>query len=360
MNNIPENEIAKLPSDEERKKIFYWLQRVSSVTAWRRILELYKTWASTVQESVRIADLKGWSNETSLPDSEYIGFLKCLVHCEQGVRRLGKGDKRVFKFDANGEFEMGSRKLGHWSIMMGRLEIGENGISPQTPLWPQFCDTLMAVGTAWGECGPHILEPRYLDEPGLTLYGDWLEKKLTEMPFPEDLPFVPSPINDVFVRTNEFTPYSGIWEPIATPGPVAAGALSLFTRTPKPKPPYRIVGAMNYLHGGSRAPRISVETAGDIFDLNTTWRLLWRDDRYEDGTVPEAESQYAFTEPQKFLTRPAFWLTGERTFANTGEITPVSGKWIAESDPSISVDIERGRIMPLHDGSVVRWVLSRT
>lgn len=116
---------------------------------------------------------------------------------------------------------------------------------------------------------------------------------------------------------------------------------------------------MNYLHAGSRAPKISVETSGDIFDLDTTWRLLWRDDPYEDGTVHDVESQYVFTEPQKILTRPAFWLTGELTFAETGDVAPASKKWIVEAIPSVSVDVGRGEILPLHVGSKVRWKISR-
>lgn len=289
MKTVLTNESAMIPSDDERKKIFFWLQRISSVTAWQRILDLYKVWAASVESSVQVAELNGWHNKASLKRSTYIAIMKCVAHCEKAVSRLQRGDKRVFKFDTNGDFEMGGRSLGHWSTMIERLEIGENGISVKTPLWPQFCDSLLAAATAWGECGPYILEPRYLDEPGLILYGVWLERKLKEFPVIEELPAVPNPSDEVFVRTNDFTPFFGIWEPIGSFEGSTAGLLDFLKRTANPSPPFKIAGAMSYLHGGSRAPRITIETSDDNIDMNTVWRLLWRDNRYEDGTIPEIE-----------------------------------------------------------------------
>jgi hypothetical protein len=32
-------------------------------------------------------------------------------------------------------------------------------------------------------------------------------------------------------------------------------------------------------------------------DLHTNWRLLWQDDRYADGIIPEDEVYYRFTKP---------------------------------------------------------------
>jgi hypothetical protein len=57
---------------------------------------------------------------------------------------------------------------------------------------------------------------------------------------------------------------------------------------------------MNYLHGGSDAPTIEVFDADDeIEEVATQWRLIWKDDRYLGGTIPDEESAYTFTEPRK-------------------------------------------------------------
>jgi hypothetical protein len=355
---IPGNNVM-LPSDHEREQIFYWLKKISSVTAWRRIFEYYKSWAEVTENSVRLADNNGWADKTSIPESDYVLILKSLAHCEEGVLRLSKGDKRVFKCDANGEFEMARRILSHWVQMKTRVDEGENGIDEaHTPLWSEFKVALMATAHAWGECSTEILEPNYLDEPGLTLYGDWLKDTLKVLPFPSQMRPVPDPTENTFVRTNEDTPYSGIWEPIEASlkkNPL----LSLFTSPTIPQPPFKIMGAMNYLHGGSKAPRITVETTTDNMDLDTTWRLIWRDDRYSDGSIPDEEIGYQFTQPTQLPPRAsAIVATKETVWADSGTACPVSGRWLVESDLSISKFLQNGENLPFHMGRNVRWVLA--
>jgi hypothetical protein len=347
-----------LPSDTERQKIFYWLKKISSITAWRRVFEYYKIWATATENSLRVADENGWGDDTSLPHAEYALILKCLAHCEEGVIRLSKGDKRVFKFDANGEFAMAARMLSHWTQMLERIELGENGIREHTPLWPEFCQALTALGQAWGECAQEILEPRYFEDPAQTLYGKWLQKQLQTMPFPPELVPVPDPIDNTFVRTGDDTPCSGIWEPIDVP---KISFISLVTRSPKPQPPFKITGAMNYLHMGAKAPQISVETANDSFELDTTWRLLWRDDRYNDGNVPAEEAGYRFTKPDKLIPPgPAITVLKNILWAESGDVAKVGGKWLVESDLNASITLQQGEKLPQHIGRDVRWVLAES
>jgi len=285
-----------LPTDIERAQIFFWLKKVSSATAWRRIFEFYRVWTVSAENSLRVADENGWAGKTAIPTSDYLLILKGLSHCEDGVIQLSKGDKRVFKFDANGKFAMARRILFHWAEMTTRIEQRENIIDENhTPFWIEFCETLTSACQAWQECAQHVLEPRYLDEPGLTLYGDWLRNELALLHFPENLPALPDPSDNVFIKTGDIIPCSGIWEPIdekKTP------LTRIFNRAVPPTRPFNPVGAMNYLHGGSKAPRITVETETDNIDFDTTWRLLWSDERYLDEEIPIEEKSYRFNEPQ--------------------------------------------------------------
>ncbi|MBD8563580.1 hypothetical protein IFU01_04790 [Oxalobacteraceae sp. CFBP 8763] len=285
-----------LPTDMERAQIFFWLKKVSSATAWRRIFEFYRVWTVSAENSLRVADENGWAGKTAIPTSDYLLILKGLSHCEDGVIQLSKGDKRVFKFDANGKFAMARRILFHWAEMTTRIEQGENIIDENhTPFWIEFCETLTSACQAWQECAQHVLEPRYLDEPGLTLYGDWLRNELALLHFPENLPALPDPSDNVFIKTGDRIPCSGIWEPIdekKTP------LTRIFNRAVPPTRPFNPVGAMNYLHGGSKAPRITVETETDNIDFDTTWRLLWSDERYLDEEIPIEEKSYRFNEPK--------------------------------------------------------------
>ncbi|QGJ67407.1 hypothetical protein FDU21_07405 [Xanthomonas oryzae pv. oryzae] len=136
-NNFPEG--LKLPNELERRQMFYQLKKESSFTAWNRMLELYQAWADVTERSVREADAKGWLEKSGISESDYVSILKGLAHQEEGVRRLRKGDKRVFKFDANGEFVMGHRTVSYWLELVWRIKIGENGINEAlTPLWDEF------------------------------------------------------------------------------------------------------------------------------------------------------------------------------------------------------------------------------
>lgn len=289
--NVP---IVTSPNEDERQKMFYWLKKISSLTAWCRIFEIYKAWADVTEESLRKAVELGWSDKTSLPESDYALILRGLKRCEKGVLRLSKGDKRVFKFDGNGEFVMAGRILSHWAQMKTRIEDGENGINEaHTPLWLEFIDALGRAHMCWQECAFQILEPRYLDEPALTIYNEWTMTYLKKLSFPRVLQAIPEPQDNVFIRTNDYTPYSGIWEPIVADVPKRS-LLSLLSKAPMPQAPFKIMGAMNYLHAGSKAPKINVDLEDDEVSLNTTWRLIWRDDRYNDGLVPEEEAEYQF------------------------------------------------------------------
>nr|GEU80231.1 hypothetical protein [Tanacetum cinerariifolium] len=205
---------------------------------------------------------------------------------KEGVIRLSTGDKRIFKFDEHGEFEMASRVMSHWIQMLQRISLGENALDPHTPMWPDFCEKLLTLASAWGECGPYILEPRYFEDPALVFYGPWLESELKTISFPQFLAEIPDPIEDMFVRTGEITLHSGIWEPVRIP---KSSLLSLINGNPKPQPPFEIEGTMNYLHGGSKAPQVKVKSGAKSIIFDTTWRLIWRDERYKDGEIPEEE-----------------------------------------------------------------------
>jgi hypothetical protein len=70
---------------------------------------------------------------------------------------------------------------------------------------------------------------------------------------------------------------------------------------------------MNYLHGGAPAPTIAFEEDDEREEgRSTTWRLLWRDNRYGPNGAPAHERNYTFVRPVK----------GEDLFAYPGTTTP--------------------------------------
>jgi hypothetical protein len=370
-----------LPSETERKQIFYWLKRISSYSAWNRMLGYYQTWANVAERSVRIAVDKGWvlkygpdgnvSGGYPAPDrptgytgsaiskSDLIRIWKGLAHFEEGLRRLRQGDKRVFKYDANGEFVMGKNEYSAWGTTIYRIDIGESGIDEQhTPLWTEFKAARLSLGEASGECAPEIIESQWLGDPAPTVYGDVLRNLLLKMTFPAPLPEVPDPHDNVLIPTGKDIPCSGIWEPIDAP-PVKQ-SLSLFTNEKSPKGPFAPAGCMNYLHADSAAPKAKQETADDIVYMDVTWRLIWRDDRYEDGSIPAEEADYVFLKPQapEAVAADPMPASSDVLYGETGQPVPKAGRWLVDDDLDASVTLGIGDTLPEHNGRHVRWVLA--
>lgn len=79
MTSLPSNIQAILPDPLERRQIFNCLQRFSSLTAWRRILSFYEAWAQATEDSLRVADDRGWADKTALPHAEYALILTRLA-----------------------------------------------------------------------------------------------------------------------------------------------------------------------------------------------------------------------------------------------------------------------------------------
>ena len=348
-----------LPNEQERRQIFYWLKQVSSYTAWNRILGFYKGWAEATEESVRQASELGLVDKSRIPESDYVLILKGLAHCEEGVLRLRKGDKRVFKFDANGELAMAYRPLSHFSHWLTRLEWGEHPpVDPSTtPNWSEFQKTLVRTAEAWGECA-EIIESQYFDDASSTVYGVWFQEKLPKMHFPATLSNVPDPEKNVLAPTGKIIPHSGIWEPVDAPKPKS---FHLFGSA-EPSGPYSIMGCMNYLHEGSAAPKASLETSDANPESDTTWRLLWHDDRYKDGTIPEEEHGYRFMLPEsdtQTVRIPAQSRSDPLVTAESGQPAPRSGRWLPEHDLEGATSFEAGQLLPEHKGHPIRWVLAQ-
>nr|WP_301951964.1 Imm71 family immunity protein [Xanthomonas fragariae] len=348
----------KLPNELERRQMFYQLKKESSFTAWNRMLELYQAWANVTKESVRQADAKGWLDKSGISESDYVCILKGLAHHEEGVRRLRKGDKRVFKFDANGEFVMGNRIISHFIQLIWRIEIGENGIDEAlTPLWDEFSECLEKMRHLGNEIWADIIEGRYFEDPAPNIYGKWFQKNVSRMHFPPVIPDVPDPVENTLVATGSRIPCSGIWEPVDAPKPKK---FSLFSKPDVPSGFLPYIAAMNYLHGQSPAPKARQETQTGSVYPDVVWRLIWRDDRYEDGTIPDEEAGYVFmkSEPPPVPQEAATDAARRQVSAMSGQRASQAGRWLVMEDLNAAAQFNAGDELPLHEGRKVQWVLA--
>ncbi|MDR0563627.1 MAG: immunity 71 family protein [Azoarcus sp.] len=293
-----------LPDELERRQLFHLLKKYSSWTMWNRIKEFFKKWEAVAEESVRQADNAGLfparfippdyttpdgviedTGQSSIHYSDYARIVEDYALMDEGVRRLGQGDKRVFTYDeANGCFVKAGMVLDYWLRIESKLEDREMGWEEKTPLTKEFFEAAGELAVAWGEFTRNIIENRYEDVPAPLSYALWEAVFLSRLPYPDPLPELPEIYDEVTIATGEAIPCTGIWEPMD--GDSRAGT-------------------MNYLHGGAYAPQAEqnfLNQANRDYGfgwryVDVIWRLIWRDDRYEDGKIPEEEKSYIFLNP---------------------------------------------------------------
>ncbi|MDR2092787.1 MAG: immunity 71 family protein [Azoarcus sp.] len=347
-----------IPNELEQRQIFYMMKKGSSWTRWNRALGYYRKWAEIAENSVREADNSGLlaiPEKCYITYQRYVKILQGLAVYEEGVRRLRKGDRRVFlDSEAYAFFERAWLTVDYWQTFRDKVNIGDIRGGDDTPYWDGFIKALNDLCNA-GEMGGFSLDAP--NEPANLRYYLWHAVFLSRLPYPDPLPDLPErPKKDVIIATGEPVPFSGIWEPLD-------------------KDEDQLWGVMNYLHGETKAPTYresfidhSNEITGygdDIIPVR--WRLLWRDDRYLDGTIPEEEKDYIFVcpepegqermfnaDPLKYLKRhnlPNPFLVGachrrgERV--EGGEPCPRDGYWWSPANKSQGRIFRKGEIMPI-------------
>ncbi|MBS0430325.1 MAG: hypothetical protein JSR41_23815 [Proteobacteria bacterium] len=138
--------------------------------------------------------------------------------------------------------------------------------------------------------------------------------------------------------------------------------MSLFSKPRAPEGPLPAVGTMNYLHRATPAPRAKQKTSTDRLLADVSWRLLWKDTRYEDGTIPEEEQHYVFLQPEvkTDAVKPVVSAaTDPLMTAYSGQPAPVAGRWLVEDDLFGAVQLQKGEELSMHKGRKVRWVLAK-
>jgi hypothetical protein len=291
-----------LPSEHERRALFGWLKQASSLTAWRRLYTYHQAFLDVLR-SVYEEEQRTPGVEQTVHTSWYVHVLQCHDAFAAALERLQKGDRRCFDFlGTRGHFSQGLQSVIWWEDMYGGYFDGRNGFDvAESPRWPEIEKAMHDCLGALSDIGV-VLQKRYTDVPApIREMPSHLKQSTSSLSkwwaAQTELPPVPSAVPELLVNTGRTVPCYGIWEPVVvTPQPGFFGAL----RRPLPPPAggRPLDGCMNYLHGGSAAPTIGFEEDGQRQEGRpTTWRLLWRDQRYGGEPIPEKEQHYTFVQP---------------------------------------------------------------
>lgn len=361
----------EIPTEEERPVLFRWLKQQSSFTMWSQIGPYFDAWVNEFKRIPPVA-VSGPNSKLDFHGSELRLMLTCRAAFVDALAKLRAGDQSVFKWmgygTGQGYFCEAWRTVGAWRTQRNRALSGEELPLMDTPYWGRFEYLMDALTAAWGN-GSLALQERHTDVPApltdmLPLRGD-----------PEDpradrsfrvlrdsgltIPPIPTPRDELIIKTGDSIPCYGIWEPVKLD--LKPGFAGLFKRPVIPADgKFDIDGCMNYLHAGSPAPMIAFEED----DLRgegrpTVWRLLWRDDRYQDGTIPPEEAEYIFLKPDEPIAAEpaeAAPTVADLIVASSGTPAPRAGTWAAKNLLNVRVGVRLGSLLPQHDGLDIEWV----
>lgn len=354
-----------LPTEEERPILFRWLKQQSSYTMWRQTGPYFDAW---VDEAKRISLLAfDAAGEPELNDSEMRILLSCRAAFEDALAKLKRGDRSAFKWlgwgTGQGYFCEAGRAIKAWNTAFGRIQEGiPLGGTEYMPAFKQRFDALVDV---WSNGGAS-LEPRHTDVPAVVEdmrdlrgeFGGGYPGYRAVRDAGLVLPPVPTPVEEVIIKTGDSIPCYGIWEPVKldmTPGFVGLFKKPLIPADRK----FELDGCMNYLHAGSPAPTIAFEEDDNRREgRRTVWRLLWKDERYLDGTIPEEEAEYVFVgpDPSEPVSAPDTFVADDLIVAKSGTPAPRAGVWAAKEILHVRVTMARSAPLPQHDSHDIEWV----
>lgn len=309
------------PAEADRRALFWWLLRNTSCTAighnarmWKEFADAYEAWLRGLPE----------------PRPRYVEAFKFVLdtqgNYEKGLARLRQGDHSVMN---RGSSEGWLGRLFTNSVYQ-RLDwyaepadIARIEHCPESMVVQYFLAHESAM--ACGHRGTYR---------GLSVYREMTfpeihaRKVLAALPFDTTLP---EPRWDTSMASGARAPTDGIYEMVDDQG--------------------HVVGGMQYLvRNEETEPADFVEfgiEAGNEQASSFKWRLLWEDQRYKDGQVPDEEQFYPAPKPIRSVDDSAAPL---QSHCESGHACPSSGYWFTPARAGSRRHFERGDVMPAEHG----------
>lgn len=317
-------------TSEDRKKLFWYLKRRTSYTAWKREADAFDRFADIFEKQVIEEPTAGpkniWCTDWEI---HYPRVLKAQVDYELALRRLLQGDRTIFQYNSLGVLWDASLVAHDWYN-----NLVNHGYQGDHFYDGKYVPDLTDAITEFCECSRHTgyFQPRMVPTRAPHFWGEWMKDELAQVCHRPTYDDVPVPAEPVLVNSGDEIPVFGIYEPQTKDG------------------------CMNYLCVGGPAPLLWGGD-GSGRQLSVSWLLIWKDERYIDGQIPAEEAEYF---PIVNSTKPPAvnFISDEVISAETGAVCPKSGIWAVLVDINGRASIAEGDRMPQFNGQNVAWVWS--
>ncbi|WP_241024173.1 Imm72 family immunity protein [Paraburkholderia sp. Ac-20340] len=307
-----------------RGKVFWQLKRLTSFSLWKRKRDAWERFTRAYEDAV-----KTWpKSQVERVEADGLNYAYGILgQYNKGLDELEKGRRHVWRVEQPLYEVVGASAMMRTDLYR-HPAYWERGI--QMAAWPPKIEELhQLLIKSFYQCDETPLEvlsqQRYAEATLLwanpLLDGAFYKKDFYTLPYPVFPDCLPNPpeASSLEILSGQKVPVDGIWEPIRDERTRILGIIAVGEKKIENN------GCFNYFVGGTTAPKYSSESG----PVSTRWRLLWEDDRYKDGKIPD-ESEY-FIEPKLGKTDEVVEGNIE---VRTGEVCPKSGLWAARDHES--------------------------
>lgn len=325
-------------SEIDRQKVFWLLKKFSSYTSWKALGDAYAEVSDAFWRALELSDeqdpvlVKGrseWAKE----------IIDGKIAFDKGLPLLKQGDRQVFRNSSRGFLKRASRELIFVQKVTGPDFVHD---------WMKNKDEVMGavkklVSTMSGQ---GVATERDEDEPAtLKRWSVLLVNHPTknypihapeDIATPKKLSLVPLP-SDVVVTTGDEIPFDGIYEPEWSTADIGGSNwLEKLKSTAGFDAPQAVEkGCMNYLVSGAKAPLYKDEEYDK--PMPVVWRLIWKDERYLDGVIPEEEADYL---------KPVEEVAPLQLRCEANQPCPKAGYWWTPAKENSRAYFKQGDLMP--------------
>jgi len=318
----------------DRQKVFWLLKKYSSYTAWNALSDAYAAFSDAYWKAMELSyDDDPETGKWELSRAKQI--LDGKIAFQKGLPLLKNGDRQVFRNNSRGQLNKAGRAISFSQSTMDPNEFVFDWMKNKDMVFEKYKNLDFATSGLLLTCEAN-------DDP-LCAYGTLktYDPLFGPYNFPKTLPFVPAPIEHLF-QTGDEVLFDGIYEPewsiVDISGAnwldklkIAAGSNS--------SPAFE-KGCMNYLISGTKAP--FYQDGERDKPMPVVWRLIWKDERYLDGMIPEEEAEYL---------KPVAELAPQQLRSEANHPCPKTGYWSTPAKLGSRRHFTQGEIMPDFPGS---------
>lgn len=267
VTKVTGREIQVVPEDMARAM---WLvKKYSSLTYIRRMTALFSNFVAGYEDFSKRGSDRASLHRQLLTD--LFGYQSSLT---KGIELIERRDSAGYLQVYYGCY-LSDAILGRPAE--GGIEYEEVGWRP----YPPYEDLFAWAAVAAAMCG----------KVSQTLKATWafpriLDPFFVNSPYPQSLPSAPKPTG-ITTQTGEVVPVSGIWMPS-----VPSGAPNYLWEGNNAGKAMRSTHRLDYPEVKSKTQPQEAHTTYEYEPEPTQWELLWKDDRYGDGKVPDKEAEY--------------------------------------------------------------------